>query len=110
MNENRSPKRIFYTLISIGITIGMLLDQFIWLAAGKLESSFGTSAFLFLISMVLLPIGWRMVSSLPWGAINDPARFEYRNPNVRSETAGDGGEKDSRSVPSRSPAPQDLER
>ena len=111
MLENRSPKRIFFTLIAAGIPIGMLLDQVIWLAAGKLEHTFGMTAILGIISITLPSVGWRMLVSLPWGTINDPGRYEYRNPYGPSKTASDGGEKDSRSVPSRNPASsEDLER
>ena len=111
MLENRSPKKIFYTIFVAGIPMGMLLDQFIWLAAGKLESTFGMTAILAVISITLPSVGWRMLASLPWGTINDPTRYEYRNPYGQSNTASDGGAKYSGSIPSRNPtASEDRER
>ena len=106
MLENRSPQKIFVTLVSTGILIGMTLDQLLWLVAGKLESPMAASAIPGMLAILLLPIGWRMVASLPWSTINDHARYEYRNPHGPFG----GGEKASGSAPSRNPAPEDLGR
>jgi hypothetical protein len=109
MLEYRSPQRIYFTLISAGVALGMALTQLILVLTGRTEYSNTAIVFPALVSLFLLPFGWRMVASLPWGTINDPARYEYRNPYGPSEAVSDGGEKDSRSNPSQNPAaPEDL--
>lgn len=111
MLESRSPRRIYFTLVSAGVLLGMTLAQAIFVSLGAVKFSDTAIVTSALFSAWFLVSGWRMVASLPWGTINDPARYEYRNPYAPSETGSDGGEKDLRSVPSRSQAaPEDLER
>ena len=110
MLEYRSPKRIYVTLVSAGVVLGMTLIQLGYVLAGMVKFSDTQIVFPALLSIWLLPFGWRMVASLPWSMINDPAHFEYRNPYGPSKTEGDGGAKDAGSIPSRSSAPEDPER
>jgi hypothetical protein len=103
MLEYRSPKRIYLTLVSAGFLLGFAVAQLALVLIGKLEYSSSSIIFPALASVWGLVWGWRMVLGLPWAMINDPANYEYRNPYAPSKTAGDGGEKDSTSVPSPDP-------
>jgi hypothetical protein len=107
MLENRSPRKLFWTLIAIGALLGASLDQLILVLAGKLDRSDASIFIWGLFTMLLLPRGWQMVASLPWGTINDPARYEYRNPLGPSKTVVGGGRNDSTSISSPSPAAGD---
>ena len=104
MLEYRSPKKIYITLISAGALLGMTLMQAAFVIAGEVEFSNTPIVMSALLAAWLLPFGWRMIASLPWSAINDPARYEYRNPYGPSGTAGDGGGTESGATPSRNPA------
>ena len=112
MLENRSPRRIYTTLVSAGFLLGLAAGQLALVLAGKIEFSFvkATVPFPALFSVWGLVYGWQMISSLPWSIINDPAHFEYRTPYGPSKTVSDGGEKDLKSIPSQTAAPEDLER
>jgi hypothetical protein len=113
MNGEPSPRRLFFTLINAGAMLGVTLAQLVFVLAGMVRYSDTIIGISGGGSVLLLIVAWRMVSSLPWHVINDPARLErrkYRNPQGPFETVSDGGEKDSTSIPSRNPAPEDLER
>ena len=108
MLEYRSPKKIYITLVGAGFLLGITLIQAALVIAGMVEFSSTAIAMSALLSAFALPLGWRMLTSLPWNVINDPARYEYRNPYGSSDTGGDGDENASEPAPSTTTGPPYL--
>ena len=101
MLENRSPRKIYFAILAAGVTLGMTLGQAMFVSTGIVHYRDTTISISALMSIFLVGVGWRMIHSLPWTIINDPARYEYRNPNAALRTAEDGVAEDSNAEPPR---------